>query len=260
MKYIAIVSARMGSTRFPGKVMAELWRDDSVLEILIKRLKLSENIDKIVVGTTTEPEDQLLEQICRFNNIDCHCVGNKDSSLTTVLKTAEIVGDQFKDDIAIIDITADCPFIDPYEIDNMINDFKYGDYDYLSNCMVRSFPIGFDIQIYKYDLLKKVEKIVINPVHRSHSGWNIWAYSERLNTGYLGSLHFGNIIAKEEYCFPDWRIVVDYPEDLELLKIIINGLNNINFSYKDVIGYLKARPELLAINKDCKQKNAGSEK
>lgn len=257
MKNIAIISARMGSKRFPGKVLKPLWKDKSVLEVLIERLRLSKRLDDIVVATTTEPEDEQIYWICSKIDINCFCLGNSQEAITSVINASKYIEDILKEEINIIDITSDCPFIDPYQVDQMIDYFEKFNYDYLSNCMIRSFPRGFDIQIYKSSLLYKIDKLLDNPTHREHSGWNIWTHSSLLQNNITQNYKFGNICADEEYFYPDWRVTLDTKEDLDLLKEIIKFFNSIDFDYKDVICYLKNHQELLETNKHIKQKIAG---
>jgi spore coat polysaccharide biosynthesis protein SpsF len=261
MKNIVIISARMGSSRFPGKVLQKLWNDKTVLEVLIDRLKLCERVHEIVVATTSEAKDLKIVKLCEKLNIDCCNEGDKDKALLSVLRTINYIRDKKSnsyEQINIIDITADCPFIDPFMIDNMLDMYSIEEYEYLSNCMVRSYPIGFDIQIYDSKLLQKIAEIIPEE-HKVHSGWNCWAYSAYIQNMF-GMYKYGNITAQIEYFKPDWRIVLDYEEDLILLKKIIKHFNKIDFTFDEIMSYLKKNPKLLEINKDCRQKIAGKEK
>lgn len=263
MKNIAVVSARMGSSRFLGKVMAELWDGKSVLQVLIERLKLSKKIDKIVVATTPEENNEPIINLCFSLNID-FVYGHKEEAILSVLAAIEQERIIEADKLTIIDITGDCPFIDPFQIDLMLTEFLEESYHYLSNCMIRSFPIGFDIQIYRDSLLILANEVVKNKNHRIHSGWNIWTYSNLIQKVYkyhfCKPLKFSNIVAEEDYNYPNWRVVLDYKEDLELLKIIINHFNRIEFTYQEIIDFLKSNLNLLEINVDCKQKIPGKDK
>jgi spore coat polysaccharide biosynthesis protein SpsF (cytidylyltransferase family) len=261
MKNIAIIQARLGSQRFPNKVIQKLWNDKTVLEVLIDRLKLSKNLDMIVVATTNESEDLAIVELCNSINIPCWNKGSKDSALNSVYQTIQILKKEWLEepDFNLIDITADCPFIDPKQLDEMLEWFHYSQYDYLSNCMIRSFPIGFDIQIYESFLLEKIYNIIQDNNHRMHTGWNIWSYSKELQDEYF-DLKYGNLCAKDNNFKPTWRIVLDYETDLILLKNIINYFDRIDFTYQEVIKYLLENPELLEINKNNKQKIAGFSK
>lgn len=228
------------------------------MEILVKRLKLSKRLDYIVVATTTDNEDLKIKEVCDKIGIPCFNIGDPEEALITVLKTAESVSSFLGEPINVIDITCDCPFIDPKQLDKTLEIFTSDNYNYLSNCMIRSFPIGFDLQIYNLELLSNVEKLISNKKHRVHSGWNIWTYSALLQQNKM--YKFGNIPASEEYFYPNWRVVLDYPEDLILLKNTIKHFNRIDFTCEEVIDYLKSKPELLNVNANCKQKISGLDK
>jgi spore coat polysaccharide biosynthesis protein SpsF (cytidylyltransferase family) len=261
MKNVAIVSARMESERFPGKVMSNLWKDLSSLEVLITRLKLSKRIDEIIIVTTPDERNKPIYDLCLNKDVFC-CAGHPEEALQSVLyacKESKFYKDE--DDINIIDITGDCPFIDPFQIDQMLATFELNNYHYLSNCMIRSFPIGFDIQIYKAYLLFDIEKLIINKKHRIHSGWNIWTYSAQLQHFYKQKafpiIKYGNVCAVEQYFYPDWRIVLDYKEDLLLLKHVMRFFDCLTFTHENVIDFLKERPDLLVLNRHCVQKIPG---
>ena len=257
MKYIAFVQARVGSERFPNKVLTELWNGKSVLEVLIERLKLSKKLDDIIVATTDEKEDLKIVELCKKLNIKCCNKGKKESALESLFEAYSLLKLNYLiKDIVIIDITADCPFIDSYLLDEMIEDYEKGKYDYYSNVITRSFPIGFDIQIYNENLLHKIYRFVSNPYHRVHTGINILNYLKEIQDVF-NNIKVGNISAKDIYFHPDWRIVLDYQEDLILLKNIINYFNRIDFTYKEIIQYLTCNELLLEINRTCKQKIFG---
>lgn len=259
---VAIIQARMNSTRLPKKVLKNIYDDLNVLGLLINRLKLSKRIDKIIVGCTTDEADIEILNYCINNNIICFNIGNPNESIDTVYNVSKEIEKRYKTSINIIDVTADCSLIDPFMVDLMIERFLYEKYNYLSNCMIRSYPRGFDVQIYSSELLYLANEIIINPNHRQHSGWNIWAYSADIQSifGMNKKVKFGNMLAPSIYFHPEWRLCIDYPEDLELIRKIVQyfGKNNIqHISYNKIIDYLLMNSELLEINKNCKQKIAG---
>jgi spore coat polysaccharide biosynthesis protein SpsF len=260
MKTVAIVSARLGSTRFPNKVLTELWNGETVLSFLIKRLKMSKVIDDIIVATTSEPEDLKIKKVCDDLKVYFVNKGSPDDNIKSVIEAINFYERiTLMDCLNIIDITADCPFVDPFLIDDLFYKYLNNTYHYFSNVCTRSFPIGFDIQIYNSLLFENINKIVTYKEHRSHSGWNIMNYWDELTQEVVQRISMGNYSAKDPYFHPEWRIVVDYPEDLLFLKLILNGLNKIDFTYKEVIDFILKNPELLEINKNCKQKIAGKE-
>jgi len=239
-KKIAIIQCRMGSNRLPGKVLANIGQSLS-LDILISRIQKSKLINEIVLVTTEFEEDDILDSFCQVKGISIY----RDNA--DVLKKVCRAGDRFKADL-IIDVTGDCPFIDPVEIDKLILKLYFYDCDYVSNISPRNLPIGFDIQVYKKIILIQINTFVIDKAHRTHSGWNILNKAEM-----LGLKIKNNKIIKRFY-HPEWRIVLDYMEDLILLNKIYNHFGHINFSQWDVIRLLEKNLEWLDINKNCRQK------
>jgi len=246
-----IVQARLSSTRFPKKIIQPLWGDYTCLDYLLKRLKTVKHKNKIIIATTTNPVDDLLIKELERHKDDIFIYRGSENNVLS--RTAEAA--EFFDIDTIIDITSDCVFADPSLIDYMFLIFAHHGYHYLSNVMTRSFPVGFDIQIYKTAVLKSLLKQSINEEHKTHSGWNIVNYSRDLQA-MLGDLKIGNYPALFEYFKPDWRIVLDYKEDLELLKVIAN---NVSFEsrYTEIMDFLMKKPKFLEINKNCTRKTPG---
>ena len=241
-KKIAIIQCRMGSNRLPGKVLANIGQSLS-LDILISRIQKSKLINEIVLVTTEDEEDDILDTFCQVKDISIY----RDNA--DVLKKVCRAADRFKADL-IIDVTGDCPFIDPIEIDKLILKLYFSDCDYTSNIFPRNLPIGFDIQVYKKDILKKVEAITFDKAHRTHSGWNILNTWSPLDVNI--KLKHNKIIKR--FYHPDWRVVLDYMEDLILLNKIYNHFGHINFSQWDVMRLLEKNSDWLDINKNCRQK------
>jgi len=239
-KKIAIIQCRMGSNRLPGKVLADIGGNLS-LDILISRLQKSKLINKIIIVTTLSEEDDILDSYSQVKKISIYR-DNED-----VLKKVCNAADRIKADL-IIDVTGDCPFIDPVEIDKLILKLYFFDCDYVSNIFPRNLPIGFDIQVYKKIILTQINTFVIDKVHRTHSGWNILNKAEM-----LGIKLKNNKIIKRFY-HPEWRVVLDYMEDLILLNKIYNHFGHIDFSQWDVMRLLEKNLEWLDINKNCRQK------
>jgi len=237
-KTTAIIRARLGSERFPNKVLS-LIGGKPALQILIDRVKQAD-IHDIILLTTCEPEDFRLYEFALDNDIQCFRRNNK-----VVFKTYEAATSN-KTDI-IVDITADCPFIDHYRINELLEVQSSTDADYTSNIFPRHLPIGFDIQVYKTSALKRAQSKITKMEHHNHSGWNILNYCQDLKMYHIPVLKGFNL--------SDWRIVLDYPEDLILLNKIYDHFQRYDMTQWEIIDFLKLNPELLEINKNCKQKN-----
>ena len=242
----------MNSRRFPGKVLKELWNGMSVLEFMIRRLRLSKKIEHIVVLTTLNRADKPIIDLCKKLNCNYYR-GNENDVMDRMIGFLN----SWSTHDTIIDLTGDCPLVTPYSIDLMVGWYEEYNFDYLSNCINRTYPDGFDIQIYRSDLLRKIYNKVKheNKKHLSHTGWNIINYSYVLQITDL--LKIGNWPANELYNYPEWGLTVDTPEDLELLKKICEHFNSLDFSSQYIIEFLKANPELLEINKSVQRKTPG---
>ena len=147
MKVVAIVQARMGSARLPGKVARQLGTT-TVLGMCLKRLKLSKFINNIVVATTLDPLDQKVIEIAASEGVD-YFVGDPQDVLNRFYDCAI----EFNGDL-ILRITADCPFIDPTLIDEALVFFKENNLDYFCNQNPHQYPDGLDFDIFTFDLLK----------------------------------------------------------------------------------------------------------
>ena len=151
MKTVIIVQARMGSTRLPGKVM-KMINGVPIIELIVKRLKKSKETDEVVVATSKQPENKVL--IDHLKKIKTKIFyGSENDVLDRFYKAAK----KFGADI-IVRITGDCPVVDAGLIDNFIIQFKNKKPEYLSNSLPWTFPDGLDIEVFSFDLLKKVAK------------------------------------------------------------------------------------------------------
>lgn len=234
----------MGSSRFPNKVMQPIGKYNS-LEWIISRLKISSLKFRIVIATTISPSDDEIEIFCAKNNIECFRGSENDvmHRLIEAERELEIFGD-------ILEITGDCPFICPFIIESLYMEYRSKGYDYVSNCITRTWPDGFDVQIYRSGLLRKAYGCIKDEAHKSHGGWNIVNHSGTLR------IFIGNFPALAGYYYPKWGLTLDTKEDLiflsELVKVITPEWDSLN-----IINYIKSNPELLDINKEIKRKVPG---
>jgi len=255
MKTICIIQARLNSSRFPDKIIKKIFGDFTVIEFLIQRLLKSQEINKIIVATTTNKKDNLLVDLLReIPEVEIFR-GSENDVLERVADCALMhSGD------TLIEITSDCPFIDIAMLDKMVNCFHEYNYDYISNALIRGWPDGFDIQIYRSNVIRSIAKCQIPPEHRSHGGWNILNYSDKLQNDAFENLKIGNYHAPIKYFKPDLRLTLDYPEDLELMKEIVSAIGEVDFGIEDIFNILESEPELLEINKIRESKIPGTDK
>ncbi len=242
-KVVAVVQARMGSTRLPGKVMLDL-DGKPVIERVIERLERCKLLDAIVIATTPS-SDEIIDWCCE-NKIK-FIIGSEDDVLGRVAHASR----RMKADV-IVDITADCPLIDPEVVDQcigiLINEGKV----HVTNTVVRTFPDGFDVQVYTLEILEKINEIVTDKNHRKHTGWNIDHY-----LCLLKELVVNVLVEDQKYNEPEMRVTLDTEEDYLLIQTIFETFRGKNFGYKDVIDLLRERPALRKLNDKIKPKVAG---
>jgi len=242
MKRVAIIQARMGSTRLPGKAMMPIL-GKPVLRWMIERVRTCYYVDEIVVATTANSLPII--NYCCDNGIDFY-VGDEWDVIRRVCKTAAA----FKADI-IIDLTSDCPLVDPFMIDNLLLMQKKCNRrrTYYSNIDPRSWPDGFDCQVYPAFLLYETENRMNSfSKFREHSGWNIL---KDKSTDCVSKPAVG------KYNLPNMRLTLDYPEDFTVIKNIIRHFVALkSFEYIPaikIIDYVLANPKIL-VNKHLENK------
>lgn len=233
----------MNSSRLPGKVLLPILGKPA-LERMIERVRYSRRVDKIVVATTDTLSDDKIEELCGNLNISCYR-GSENDVLSRVLEAVK----RFKGDL-ICELTGDCPLIDPFLVDRIIRSHLSGSYDYTSNMLnKRTFPLGFETQVFSVKVLEKVSAMISDPIDRVHVSCFIYGHPElfRLNS----------VTADYEEFGPEIRVTLDTREDYELIKLVYETLYREGsvFTAGDVVRYLKENGELLNINKFIRQKD-----
>lgn len=241
MKIVATVEARMASSRLPGKVMLEA-AGKPMLEHLITRLLTVSLIDEIVLATTVNPLDDELEIFAKKIGISCFR-GSESDVMSRVILAAESASADI-----VVEITGDCPIIDPQLIDQAIRIFNSNKMNYVNNCHIRSYPDGMDVQVFTLDTLKRSAEMTVDFLDREHVTLHI-----RKNPDIFSHL---NLVSPAETFWPSLGLTLDEPKDYDLLKKVIENFhpNNLNFSCKDVIEFLKKNPDFVLINKNVIRK------
>jgi len=242
VKIVCTIEGRMGSTRRPGKTMAEIM-GRPMLELLVERLQRVSRIDQIVLATTTKEEDQCIEDLAHQLGVGWFRGSNEDV-LDRVLKAAG----KYKADW-IVELCGDGPLVDWDLIDRALYLFDTGKYDYISNMREDTWPIGVNVQLFPFKVLAEVAELTQDPADREHVSLYIYEHPERYR--------LCNIVAPPELHRPDLRLVVDTEEDLTLMRSIFERLypKNPAFTTLDVIRLLDENPELVEINASIQQKS-----
>lgn len=231
MKIVAIVQARMGSARLPGKVLKPI-NGKPMIELLLSRLSRSKELDKIVVSTSYKNEN---DKLCSFiSSLGYECIrGSENNVLKRYYKTAQIV----KADI-IVRITGDCPLIDPKLVDECIEGFKNSDVDYFSNTYPRSFPDGLDVSVMSFESIKRSCVEAKSSYDREHVTSHI-----------INSENFSKGSIKYKKDLSQTRWTVDNQRDLVIVKNIFKYFSpNIHFDWLEIIKLKKLKPELFLEN------------
>ncbi len=231
MNPIAIVQARMGSTRLPGKVLLPL-AGRPVLGHVVERLSHCSTLAGIVVATTTEASDDAITEFCEGADAAVFR-GSEEDVLDRYYQAAA----QFEAD-PVIRITADCPAIDPAVVDQVVNGFLEGEFDLFG--LMGEFPDGLDCTVFAGSALRRAWEEATLASEREHVGPYIQNHPELFHTG--------GIELFEGQGHQRWTL--DEPEDYELLTAIFDALYRPDdpFLSGEVIEFLDEHPELMAIN------------
>ena len=230
----AIIQARMGSSRFPGKVMKTII-GKPMLWHQINRLRKSELIEKIIIATTNKIQDRTIVDFAKENNI-LYFAGSEEDVLDRFYYTAK----KFKVE-TIVRITADCPLIDPSLVDMIINFYidNKNQYDIVHNGA--TYPVGIlETEVFSFNILKKTWKNAELSSEREHVTSYIWKNPEM----------FRQATVENSKDLSHLRLVVDYEKDFKLIKTIFQNLYKEDdmFHLEDIVKFLNQNPELIILN------------
>jgi len=241
MKTAAIIQARMRSTRLPGKVLLPIL-GRPMLELMIERLRRVSALDEIIVATTVDPTCNPIEDLAQHLGVACYR-GSEDDVLDRVLRAARA----FHVDL-IVEVTGDCPLIDPETITGVIRCFNSNQVDYCSNILERTYPRGMDVQVFPVAVLAEVAEITKDPADREHVSLYIYQHPERYRL-----LNMASGLQPEA---ADLRLTVDTPGDFDLVSRVFERLypRNPAFGLADILALFDRSPELRGINRNVQQK------
>tara|TARA_B100001173_G_scaffold312296_1_gene332736 strand:+ start:9382 stop:10113 length:732 start_codon:yes stop_codon:yes gene_type:complete len=238
-KIAAIIEARMTSSRLPGKVLLESGINKPLLLCLIERIRKVKNIDQIIIATTTNSQDNKIVEFCKENKINFFR-GSENDVMARVLNASL----KFEVDI-IIEITGDCPIIDPEIISLVLNTHLENQYDYTSNCNFRSFPDGMDVQVFSTKILSNSYKLVKTKLEKEHVTLEIRKSSKYSKI---------NLVAPQNYFLPDLGLTLDEEGDYLLISSLFKHFKNNDFGLKQILDFLKEKNQLIELNKNVVRK------
>ncbi len=242
MKTIAIIQARMSSTRLPGKVL-KLAAGRTLLDRMVERVRKATQVNATWVATTTDPSDDELVQFCLEHDIPVYR-----GSLQDVLDRYYQLAKREKAD-AIVRLTGDCPLVDPALIDEVINAFKRENADFACDRLpppfTRTYPIGLDIEVCTFTALEQAWREARKGHQREHVLPYLYETPGRFKVYQLNY--------KEDLGALRWT--VDTPQDLELIRAIYDRFHGRNdFSWLEVLGLYRREPELFEVNANIHHK------
>lgn len=220
----------MGSIRLPRKVMLDIF-GKPVLWHVVNRVSKAKLIDKLIVATTTNREDDIIAEFCNSNGILVFR-GSDEDVLDRYYQCAKEYG--IKD---IVRITADCPLHDPDVIDLVVEGYLEGGYDYVSNTIEYTFPDGLDVEVFSFNALENAWINASLPSEREH----VVPYI-RKNEKFKKK----NVYSSKKY--PTYRLTLDHPEDYQFIKRIYEGLGTEMFYLDEIVKFLEKNSDLIKIN------------
>lgn len=230
---LAILQARLSSSRFPKKVLQPILGIPMILH-QIKRIKQSKLIDKIILATSAEPSDADLVKTCKDNNILIY-TGNLNNVLERFYQIYKTEKPSY-----IVRLTGDCPVTDPQVIDQVIAFHKDHAYEYTSNTAPDTFPDGLDVEIINALSFEKIITAKTSIEEKEHVTLYIHNNPKKFK--------IGNYQSPIDYSKHRWT--VDYKEDFQFITEIYQHLfkKNPSFNMQDILSLLKKKPELIKIN------------
>lgn len=239
-RVVAIVQARMGSSRLPGKVLKEIL-GRPLLGLLIERLKRCTRLNELVIATSMNELDDVIFGYCMRNGVAVYR-GSENDVLSRYAEAARA----FDADV-VVRICADSPLIDPVLIDDLISEFLGGPIscDYISNTINQTYPLGMNAEVFSAEALADANINARLPYEREHVTPYIYGNPDRYNI-------------REKHAEQDYskiRLTVDVPEDFDLVKSVFESIypNNTKFGLEDIISLYRDSPEMFDINAHVQQ-------
>tara|TARA_B100000780_G_scaffold193534_1_gene136411 strand:- start:571 stop:1302 length:732 start_codon:yes stop_codon:yes gene_type:complete len=230
----AIIQARVSSTRLPNKVFADI-KGKPLLWHVVDRLKKSIYLDNIIIATTDNIADDLIQDWASENKISCFR-GSESNVLKRYYDTAKK-----NNSTTIVRITADDPFKDYKIMDNVINEFISQRVDFACNNFPPTYPEGLDVEVFSFSALKTAYENSFSDFEKEH----VTQYF------YKNTNDFKIVSIKNDTNLSNLRWTIDTQEDLEMTRKIYNKFTNNKSIYlmKDILKILIENPEILEINK-----------
>jgi len=238
MRIVAIIQARMRSTRLPGKVLKDL-EGKTVLARVLARTRRASTIGELVVATSDGRADDVIVAECQRSQAKVFR-GDEDDVLDRYYRAAQ----SFQADV-VVRITSDCPLIDPEVVDKTVQKFLHASPDYASNTLERTYPRGLDTEVVSMAALECAWREAAEPYQRAHVMPYVYQHPER----------FKLLAVKGENDYSDLRWTLDTEEDLQFLRAVYARFGGRDdFGWGEVLSLLEREPGLVEINRHVIQK------
>lgn len=239
----ATIQARLGSTRLPGKVLASVL-GKPLIEYQIERIRRSKIINRVVITTTTNPQDDVIAELAQ--RIGCECFrGSQDDVVGRVL------GSLYQFEIEVnAEFQGDNSIPDPQVIDRVLGYYldHCDDFDYVTNALKTTYPPGLEVSVYPRAVLADAETRIVDPKLREYVGIHIYQKPHLYRVK--------NLVAPPEFTRPNLHLEVDTTEDFELIAAIYEHFmpTNPEFLLADVIAFTDANPQLTHNNENVERR------
>jgi spore coat polysaccharide biosynthesis protein SpsF len=237
MKTAAIIEARMGSSRLPGKMMMDVAGKPALARVF-ERLGRAKKVDQIVLATTTDAEDDVLEELAHLEDIEVFR-GSVDDVLGRLAGAS-----RFVDADIVAEVTGDCILLDWMLIDEAVDVYLRGDFNLITNVMpdLWTYPQGVDVFVFGSEDLYTADRQADDVAHRENPAFFLQEHPERYKPYFIK--------APEAFTQPNWRFQLDYEEDLEFIRTVYQMLyvKKPDFTLEDIFALIAKHPELPQIN------------
>lgn len=242
MKTVAIIQARMKSTRLPGKILRDI-AGEPMLARVVERSQRAATVDEVVVATSELADDDIVERLCSDRGW-AHFRGSETDVLDRYYRAAIA----FHADL-VVRVTSDCPLIDPRVIDEHVNLLlrRWTEVDFVTNMVKQTYPLGLAVEVMPLDVLARMKRMSQTDMLKEHV--TTLAYVEP------GWFQIGLIMHSVDLSHLRWT--VDTAEDLELVRKIFLHFGHSRFSWEEVLPVLEQHPDWTKINQDIPQKAWG---
>ncbi|NMB82518.1 MAG: acylneuraminate cytidylyltransferase [Ignavibacteria bacterium] len=237
MNIVTVIQARISSTRLPGKVLLPILGQPLLIR-MVERVMKADLIGTLVIATSTNSEDDQIEELCSRANLNCYR-----GHLTDLLDRHYQVAKIFNAD-AIVKIPSDCPLIDHHVIDRVIRLYiDNEDLDYVSNLHPATYPDGNDVEIFSFQSLEYAWRDATKDFEREHTTPFMWEHNDSFN---IGNVEWETGLDLST----SLRFTIDYEEDYIFIKKVFEELYPVNpdFGLNDILRLLEQKPEIVEIN------------